>query len=158
MSWNAATITAAIVAGCVLFAIFFYLIALISVPAIVFFPAYSIYFFAARYRPLSLALYPPPPGYSPPSEPPPMYPTPNSRKQSTEQAFRHGSLSFELRHPDRSRTSGEERDLACIFSASLRRALHPRALAVRPREAPSDDAFHDQVICRSRRAPRRRQS
>ena len=46
--------------GCVLFAIFMYLIALISVPAIVFFPAYSIYFFAARYRALSLVLYPPP--------------------------------------------------------------------------------------------------
>ena len=38
-------------AGCVLFAIFFYVVALISVPAIVFFPAYSIYFFAPRYRP-----------------------------------------------------------------------------------------------------------
>ncbi len=76
MTWNAFTITAAIVAGCVVFAIFFYLIALVSVPAIVFFPAYSIYFFAARYRPLSLVLYPPPPGHSPPSEPPPMYPTP----------------------------------------------------------------------------------
>ena len=36
-----------------------YLVSLISVPAIVFFPAYSIYFFAARYRPLSLALYSP---------------------------------------------------------------------------------------------------
>jgi hypothetical protein len=76
MTWNVFTITAAIVAGCVVFAIFFYLIALVSVPAIVFFPAYSIYFFAARYRPLSLVLYPPPSGYSPPSEPPPMDPTP----------------------------------------------------------------------------------
>jgi hypothetical protein len=74
--WNAATITAAIVAGCVLFAIFFYLISLISVPVIVFFPAYSIYFFAPRYRPLSLALYPPsvPAFGSPPPEPPPMPP------------------------------------------------------------------------------------
>jgi hypothetical protein len=76
MTWNVFTITAAIVAGCVVFAIVFYLIALVSVPAIVFFPAYSIYFFAARYRPLSLVLYPPPSGYSPPSEPPPMDPTP----------------------------------------------------------------------------------
>ncbi|HEV2470142.1 MAG TPA: hypothetical protein VGS78_13205 [Candidatus Sulfotelmatobacter sp.] len=41
-------------------AILFYVIALVSVPAIVFFPAYSIYFFAPRYRPLSVALYPPP--------------------------------------------------------------------------------------------------
>jgi hypothetical protein len=43
-----------------------YLMALIAVPAIVFFPAYSIYFFAARYRPLSLVLYPPPPQAPPP--------------------------------------------------------------------------------------------
>lgn len=77
LSWNAFTITTAIVAGCVLFAIYLYLIALISVPAIVFFPAYSIYFFAPRYRPLSLVLYPLPhtaePQFSmPPEEPPPL--------------------------------------------------------------------------------------
>lgn len=60
LTWNALTITVAIVAGCVLLAAFMYLMALISVPAIVFFPAYAIYFFAARYRALSLVLYPPP--------------------------------------------------------------------------------------------------
>lgn len=81
LGWNVFTITAAIVAGCIVFAIFFYLVALISVPAIVFFPAYSIYFFAPRYRPLSLLLYPPPPGISspdslPPLKPPPLPPTP----------------------------------------------------------------------------------
>ena len=76
--WNAGTITAVIVAGCILFAVFFYLISLISVPVIVFFPAYSIYFFAPRYRPLSLALYPPPvPAIgNPPPEPPPLPPYP----------------------------------------------------------------------------------
>jgi hypothetical protein len=46
------------VVGCVLFAAFMYLLSLIAVPAIVFFPAYAIYFFAARYRALSLVLYP----------------------------------------------------------------------------------------------------
>jgi hypothetical protein len=56
-TWNAMTITAAVVAALILFAIFMSLISLVSVPVIVFFPAYSIYFFAARYRPLSLALY-----------------------------------------------------------------------------------------------------
>jgi hypothetical protein len=61
LTWNAYTITVAIVVGCVLFAAFFYLISLLSVPMIVFFPAYSIYFFAPRYRALSLVLYPPPP-------------------------------------------------------------------------------------------------
>jgi len=60
LTWNAGTITLAVIVGCILFAAFMYLIALISVPAIVFFPAYAIYFFAARYRVLSLALYPPP--------------------------------------------------------------------------------------------------
>ena len=60
LTWNALTITVAVVVGCVLFAVFFYLISLISVPAIVFFPAYAMYFFAARYRTLSLVLYPPP--------------------------------------------------------------------------------------------------
>jgi len=57
--------------------------ALISVPAIVFFPAYSIYFFAARYPALGTALYPVPPAPQispatgpPPYEPPPLPPTP----------------------------------------------------------------------------------
>ena len=59
LTWNVFTITVAVVLGCVLFAAFMYLLALIAVPAIVFFPAYAIYFFAARYRALSLVLYPP---------------------------------------------------------------------------------------------------
>lgn len=59
LTWNVFTITVAVVVGCVLFAAFMYLLALIAVPAIVFFPAYAIYFFAARYRALSLVLYPP---------------------------------------------------------------------------------------------------
>jgi hypothetical protein len=61
MTWNVFTITVAIVVGCILVAVFLFLTSLIAVPAIVFFPAYAIYFFAARYRPLSLVLYPPPP-------------------------------------------------------------------------------------------------
>lgn len=78
LTWNVFTITVAIVVGCILLAAFVYLLALISVPVIVFFPAYAIYFFAARYRPLSLALYPPPPSSSaaPPEYPPPMAPLP----------------------------------------------------------------------------------
>jgi len=59
LTWNVFTITAAVIAGCLLLAVFMYLVAMISVPVIVFFPAYSIYFFAPRYRALSLALYPP---------------------------------------------------------------------------------------------------
>jgi hypothetical protein len=67
LTWNAFTITVAIVVGCVLCAAFFYMVSLIAVPAIVFFPAYAIYFFAARYQALSLVLYPPPPEQAPPS-------------------------------------------------------------------------------------------
>jgi hypothetical protein len=69
VGWNAFTITAVVVASCVLIALLLFLMSLISVPVIVFFPAYSIYFFAPRYRPLSLALYPLPAGYLPPPEP-----------------------------------------------------------------------------------------
>jgi hypothetical protein len=82
LTWNAYTITLAIVVGCILLAIFLYLVALISVPVIVFFPAYSIYFFAGRYRALSAALYPAspiappiPPLAGPPYEPPPLPPS-----------------------------------------------------------------------------------
>ncbi len=59
MTWNVFTITLAVVVGCILLAIFLYFVSLIAVPAIVFFPAYAMYFFAARYQPLSLILYPP---------------------------------------------------------------------------------------------------
>ncbi len=83
LTWNAYTITLAVVVGSILLAAFLYLVSLISVPVIVFFPAYSIYFFAGRYRPLSAVLYPvpsssamiPPPAPAmPPTIPP--YPEP----------------------------------------------------------------------------------
>ena len=83
LTWNVFTITIAVVVGCIMLAVFIYLLALIAVPAIVFFPAYSIYFFAARYRALSLVLYPPPApapafatGGGPPEQPPPLPPLP----------------------------------------------------------------------------------
>ena len=61
LTWNAQTITLAVMVGSILLAIFLYLVSLISVPAIVFFPAYSMYFFAARYPRLAAVLYPAPP-------------------------------------------------------------------------------------------------
>jgi hypothetical protein len=61
LTWNVFTITAAVVAGSVFLAIILYVVSLISVPVIVFFPAYSIYFFGSRYPQLSQLLYPPPP-------------------------------------------------------------------------------------------------
>jgi hypothetical protein len=82
LTWNPFTITIAVVVGCILIAILLFLISLISVPVIVFFPAYAMYFFAARYRQLALALYPPPApplpatGSIPPPEPPPFTPNP----------------------------------------------------------------------------------
>jgi hypothetical protein len=63
-----------VVVGCVVAAALLYVLALISVPVIVFFPAYSIYFFAARYRALAAVLYPAPP--QPPPLPPPLGPEP----------------------------------------------------------------------------------
>jgi len=73
LRWTVSTITLAVAEGCMLLAAFLYVMALISVPVIVFFPAYSIYFFAARYPALSAALYPATP---PPYEPPPLPPAP----------------------------------------------------------------------------------
>jgi hypothetical protein len=61
LSWNAYTITMVVVVGSVVVAGMLYLFSLISVPVIVFFPAYSIYFFAGRYPALAALLYPVPP-------------------------------------------------------------------------------------------------
>jgi hypothetical protein len=63
--WNVYTITLAVVVGTVVFVLLMSAISLISVPAVVFFPAYSVYFFAARYPALSLRLYGPPPATPP---------------------------------------------------------------------------------------------
>jgi len=59
IAWNVFTISVAIVAGCIVLAAVIFGVLLISVPVIVFFPAYSIYFFATRYPALSTVLYPP---------------------------------------------------------------------------------------------------
>ena len=72
LTWNVFTVTAAIVAGCVFLALVLYALSLVSVPVTVFFPAYAIYFFAARYPLLADLIYPPPS----PIEPPPAAPLP----------------------------------------------------------------------------------
>jgi hypothetical protein len=72
-TWNLFTITAAIVAGSIFLLIVFYSVSLISVPVIVFFPAYSIYFFSARYPQLARVMYPPP-AINPPVIIPPLPP------------------------------------------------------------------------------------
>jgi hypothetical protein len=72
LTWNLYTITLAIVVGCILLAFILYAFSLVSVPAIVFFPAYSIYFFASRYPGLDALLHPAPP----PAPPLPLTPQP----------------------------------------------------------------------------------
>ncbi len=71
LTWNAFTITLAIVAGSIILVLLMYVVSLISVPAIVFFPAYSIYFFAGRYPLLGNLISPPTPA---PVLPPPIPP------------------------------------------------------------------------------------
>lgn len=71
LSWNAYTITVIVVVGSVVVAGILYLFSLISVPVIVFFPAYSIYFFAGRYPALAALVYPAPPTPPAPVVPPP---------------------------------------------------------------------------------------
>jgi hypothetical protein len=61
LTWNPLTIAIAIVFGLIIFLAVMLLSALVSVPAIVFFPSYSIYFLADRYEPLRMVLYPPAP-------------------------------------------------------------------------------------------------
>ena len=61
LTWNLYTISIAIIVGCMLLAVILYIVSLISVPTIVFFPAYSLYFFAGRYAPLDALLHPAPP-------------------------------------------------------------------------------------------------
>jgi hypothetical protein len=58
LQWNLYTITFAVVVGSFILGVIFYLVAIIAVPAIVFFPAYSIYFLASRYPRLAMALQP----------------------------------------------------------------------------------------------------
>jgi hypothetical protein len=78
LTWNLYTITIAVVAGSIAVFSLLYVISLVSVPAVVFFPAYSIYFFASRYPALDALLHPalPPVMPPPPLDPPPLLPTP----------------------------------------------------------------------------------
>jgi hypothetical protein len=84
VGWNVTTISLTIIFGSVLFAAMIYLIALVCVPATVFFPAYALYFFAARYPNLEMLLnpvpappqpLPPAPQSPPPFEAPPLPPS-----------------------------------------------------------------------------------
>jgi hypothetical protein len=56
LAWNPVTIAIALVAGAIVALAVIFLLAMISVPLIVFFPAYSVHFFAERYPPMGQAL------------------------------------------------------------------------------------------------------
>jgi hypothetical protein len=71
LTWNVFTIALAAMAGGIALAWLIFVAAMISVPAIVFFPAYAIYFFAPRYPPLADLLWPGPPVSIPPILPQP---------------------------------------------------------------------------------------
>jgi hypothetical protein len=72
MGWNVTTVSLAIIFGTALFFLLIYLVALVCVPATVFFPAYAIYFFAARYPSLDALLHPAPAPPPPAPESPPL--------------------------------------------------------------------------------------
>jgi len=80
-TWNFHTIALAVFAGCIALAVLVFVASLVSVPTVVFFPAYSIYFFAGRYPPLAAALWPQAtPPFAPASpgpESPPFPPSPS---------------------------------------------------------------------------------
>jgi hypothetical protein len=78
LTWNPFTVTLAVLVGMFVFAVIMFLSSMLSVPVTVYFPAYSIYFFASRYPKLSAWLYPAPPAPVVPAppvvEPPPVLP------------------------------------------------------------------------------------
>ena len=76
MGWNVTTISLAIIFGSLLLLLLIYLVALVSVPATVFFPAYAIHFFASRYPALDALLNPAPVPPAPESPPVPQSPPP----------------------------------------------------------------------------------
>ena len=58
LRWDLYTISLAVIVGLGMIGFILYVVSLVSVPAMVFFPAYSIYFFAARYPALAGVLQP----------------------------------------------------------------------------------------------------
>ena len=76
LDWTPGTITLAIVGGATLFLLLMFVISLISVPAIVFFPAYAMYFWASRYQKLASLVWPPMPAA--PGPPPILQPPPSA--------------------------------------------------------------------------------
>jgi len=78
LAWTVATVSLAVICGVMAMLVLIYLIALVSAPATVFFPAYALYFFASRYPNLAALLVPAPPAPAPPAPElaPPLPPSP----------------------------------------------------------------------------------
>lgn len=90
LAWTVTTVSLAVILGSMGLFVLIYLVALVCVPATVFFPAYALHFLAARYPNLAALLNPAPivpapemppgpqspPEAPPPFEPPPLPPTP----------------------------------------------------------------------------------
>jgi hypothetical protein len=70
LQWDLYTISLAVVVGTAAIGFILYLMSLVSVPAMVFFPAYSIYFFAGRYPALAGVVHPAAAPLPPPLPPP----------------------------------------------------------------------------------------
>jgi hypothetical protein len=79
LTWDFYTISLAVVVGCVVFALLLFVISFLNVPVTVFFPAYSIYYYADRYPLLATLIHPQPVApvdtEAPQSIPPPLPPT-----------------------------------------------------------------------------------
>ena len=58
LQWDLYTISLAVLVGILALGFVLYVVSLVSVPAMVFFPAYSLYFFAGRYPKLAEVMYP----------------------------------------------------------------------------------------------------
>ncbi len=82
LAWNPGTITFAVIFGVIALGAIVFAGALVNTPSVIFFQAYSMYFFAPRYEPLARALWgapsAPPAPPAPPFEPPPIAPAPAS--------------------------------------------------------------------------------
>jgi len=58
LRWDVYTVSLAVLVGILALGFLLYVVSLVSVPAMVFFPAYSLYFFAERYPKLAEVMYP----------------------------------------------------------------------------------------------------
>ena len=71
LTWNPLTIALAVVVGAAVLFGLFWIVALVSVPSVVFFQSYTLYFFGARYARLGTMLAPPTPPAPPATAPAP---------------------------------------------------------------------------------------